>query len=176
MKLKKADVYTRTGDSGTTSLFGGSRIEKDSARVEAYGTLDELCAVVSIVKTQNVDPRIYEILAGIQNYCHDINAEIASDEQGRAQLKKIISSEDITYLENLIDDFDSHLPKLDHFITPENKPSAAFINLARTVCRRAERRLWTLSREMDLNENIIIFINRLSDFFFTLMRYDGLKK
>jgi cob(I)alamin adenosyltransferase len=173
MKLKKADVYTRTGDKGTTSLFGGSRVEKDSVRVEAYGTLDELCAVVSVVKTQNVDLRIFQILTKIQDYCHDINAEIASDDQGKTQLTKMISSEDITFLENLIDEFDSHLPTLDHFIIPENKPSAAFLNLARTVCRRAERRLWALSRETDLNENIIVFINRLSDFFFTLMRYEG---
>ncbi len=176
MKLKKADVYTRTGDKGTTSLFGGSRIEKDSVRVEAYGTLDELCAVVSIVKTQNVDPRILKIMTNIQNYCHDINAEIASDDQGKAQLTKIISSKDIAFLENLLDEFDSQLPKLDHFITPGSKPSAAFLNLARTVCRRAERRLWALSRETDLNENSIVFMNRLSDLFFTLMRYEGQKK
>ncbi|MBD3290242.1 cob(I)yrinic acid a,c-diamide adenosyltransferase [candidate division KSB1 bacterium] len=176
MKNKKADVYTRTGDKGTTALFGGSRTEKDSKRVEAYGTLDELCAIISVVKTQNVTPEVLKILSEIQNYCHDINAEIASDKQGRSLLTKIICKEDVAYIEQNIDKFDSHLPKLDHFIVPDIKASAAFLNLARTVCRRAERRLWALSREMELNENIIIFINRLSDLLFTLMRFEGEKR
>ena len=173
MQRKKADVYTRTGDKGTTALFGGSRIEKDSARVEAYGTIDELCAVISVVKTTEISKRVFDILSQLQDYCHDINAELASDDEGIKLLKKRITEEDVKYIENLIDAFDAELPKLDHFIVPAVKPSTAFLNLARTVCRRAERRLWALSRHQTFNENIIIFFNRLADLLFTFMRYEG---
>ena len=161
MQRKKADVYTRTGDEGTTALFGGSRIQKDSARVEAYGTIDELCAMILVVKTTEISQRIFKILSKLQDYCQDVNAEIASDEDGIRMLKKRITEQDVKYLENLIDEFDAELPKLAHFIVPAAKPATAFLNLARTVCRRAERRLWALSREHPLNQNIIIFFNRL---------------
>jgi cob(I)alamin adenosyltransferase len=175
MQRKKADVYTRTGDKGTTALFGGSRIQKDSARVEAYGTIDELCAVISIVKTTNISQPVFDILSKLQDYCHDINAEIASDEEGIKMLKKQITEEDVKYVENLIDEFDAELPKLAHFIVPTVKPATAFLNLARTVCRRAERRLWALYREHQFNQQIIVFFNRLADLLFTLMRFEGEK-
>jgi cob(I)alamin adenosyltransferase len=173
MQRKKADIYTRTGDKGTTLLFGGSRIEKDSARVEAYGTIDELCAVISVVKTAEINQQIFEVLSKIQDYCHDINAELASDEEGLKMLKKRITENDVTYLEHLIDDFDFKLSKLTHFVIPAVKPATAFLNLARTVCRRAERRLWTLYREQEFNQQIIIFFNRLADLLFTFMRFEG---
>ena len=176
MQPKKADVYTRTGDEGTTALFGGSRTEKDSARVEAYGTIDELCAVIGVVKTTEISQRIFDILSKIQEYCHDINAEIASDEEGIKMLKKRITKQDVKYLEYLIDEFDAELPKLTHFIVPATKPSTAFLNLARTVCRRAERRLWTLYREYQFNQQIIVFFNRLADLLFTFMRFEGDKE
>lgn len=176
MQLKKADIYTRTGDEGTTALFGHSRIEKDSARVEAYGTIDELCAVIGVVKTTEISQRVFDILNQLQDYCHDINAEIASDEEGIKMLNKRITEQDVKYLENLIDEFDTELPKLTHFIVPATKPAAAFLNLARTVCRRAERRLWALYREHQLNQQIIVFFNRLADLLFTLMRVEGDKE
>lgn len=170
---KKADIYTRTGDEGTTGLFGGSRIKKDSPHVEAYGTIDELCAVVSVVKTTTGDTNIIELLSNLQEYCHDINAEIASDEEGKKQLTRRIDKKDVEYLEALIDEYDAKLAPLDHFIVPALNQSAAFLNLARTVCRRSERRLWALSGEHDLNKYIIKFFNRLSDLLFTLMRYES---
>jgi len=173
MPKHKADVYTRTGDGGTTALFGGTRIEKDSPKVEAYGTVDELCAVISVVKTQDINEDVKEILTTIQDYCYNINSEIASDEEGKKQLVKRMSQSDIDFLENLIDHFDSQLPKLTHFIIPTHRPATAFLNLARTVCRRAERRLWALSRAEELNIYIIKYFNRLSDFLFILMRYVG---
>jgi len=173
VEKKKADIYTRTGDDGTTGLFGVSRIEKDSLRVEAYGTIDELYAVVSVVKTTKIDFQIVDLLSKLQDYCHDINAEIAADDEGRKLIKRTISSQDIEYIESLIDKLDAELPPLKQFIVPALKSSAAFLNLARTVCRRAERRLWALSREMQINPFILKFMNRLSDLFFTLMRYEG---
>jgi cob(I)alamin adenosyltransferase len=175
MQRKKADIYTRTGDEGTTVLFGGSRIEKDSTRVEAYGTIDELCAVISVVKTTEISQRVFKILSRLQDYCHDINAELASDEEGLKMLKKRITEQDIKYLEQLIDEFDSELSKLTHFIVPAVKPATAFLNLARTVCRRAERRLWALYRGQQFNHQIIVFFNRLADLLFTFMRFEGKK-
>lgn len=173
MLRKKADVYTRTGDAGTTGLFGGSRIEKDSPRVEAYGTIDELCAVISIVKTTDVSERIFEVLSKLQDYCHDINAELAADDQGIKMLTKRVSQADIEYIESLIDEFDASLAPLDHFLVPAIKPSAAFLNLARTVCRRAERRLWSYYRQQPFNRHIVVFFNRLADLLFTFMRYES---
>lgn len=170
---KKADIYTRTGDSGTTGLFGGSRVDKDSARVEAYGTIDELNALFGVIKTTTPHKRIMALLNEWQDKIHDINAEIASDEKGRAQLPYRVSEDDVRRLETLIDTFDAELPPLDHFIVPAVKPSAAFLNQARTVCRRAERRLWTLNRQEELNPHLIKFFNRLSDLLFTLMRWEG---
>ncbi len=172
---KKAAVYTRSGDEGTTGLFGGSRIPKDSPRVEAYGTIDELCAVISVVKTTAISPAVFDLLCQLQDYCHDINAELASDEAGIKLLKKRLTAEDVTFLENLIDRFDAELRPLDHFIVPAVQPATAFLNLARTVCRRAERRLWAAYRQQAFNKNIIVFFNRLADLLFTLMRYEGEK-
>ncbi|MBN2007907.1 cob(I)yrinic acid a,c-diamide adenosyltransferase [candidate division KSB1 bacterium] len=170
---KKADVYTRTGDVGTTGLFGGSRIEKDSLRVEAYGTIDELCAMISVIKALDVDSQIKQVLTQLQVDCHDINAEIASDSEGQAILERTIGDHDVANLERLIDTFDEQLPKLMHFISPVETQSAAFLNLARTICRRAERRLWALSRQDDVNLFIIRFFNRLADLLFTMMRVEG---
>ena len=170
---KKADVYTRTGDEGITGLLGGSRVQKDSAQVEAYGTVDELNAVLGVVKAMGALPEVAEILAQLQEFCYHMNAEIASDEQGRAMLKHCIDEKDIAWIETLIDTFDQKLPKLTHFIVPTTNPTAAFLNQARTVCRRAERRVWTWSRQTQVNPHLIVFLNRLSDFMFTLMRYEG---
>lgn len=170
---KKADIYTRTGDEGTTGLFGGSRIDKDSVRVEAYGTVDELNALIGVIKTANPHDRVMQILSKLQDSFHDINAEIAADVKGRQLLKTTVENQDVTYLENLIDEFDAELPPLDHFIVPAVKPSAAFLNQARTICRRAERRLWSLHRQEPLNPHLITFFNRLSDLLFTLMRWEG---
>ncbi len=172
MTRKKSGINARSSDDGTTRLFGGSRINKDSARVEAYGSIDELCAVISLIRTTDIDPQIADHLSKILDDCHDIIAEIAADEEGRRRLERFIGSEDVEYLESLIDVFNVELPKLDHFIIPVDRQSAAFLNLARTVCRRAERRLWALSREMTVNIHILHFINRLSDLLFTFMRHE----
>lgn len=172
MSKRKAVIYTRTGDEGTTGLFGGSRVAKEAERVEVYGTLDELWAAIAVVMTTDPDPRVSTVLSRLQTYGHDINAEIASDAAGREKLEQHTGPGDIAWIEGVIDEFDIELPKLDRFIVPESSSAAAFLNVARTVCRRAERRLWTLSRSEEVNLHILMFINRLSDLLFTLMRYE----
>ncbi len=169
----KADVYTRTGDEGLTGLLGGSRVAKDSKQVEAYGTVDELNAVLGVVKAMEPSPEVGEVLTQLQEFCTLINAEIASDEQGKTLLKRCITERDITWIEGQIDQFDKKLPKLTHFIVPATTPPAAFLNQTRTLCRRAERRILALSREAEVNKHLRVFLNRLSDFLFTLMRYEG---
>ena len=170
---KKADIYTRTGDEGMTGLFGGSRIAKDSPQVEAYGTVDELNASLGVVKAMGPHSDVEEILARLQEFCYHMNAEIASDEKGRTMLKHRMDEQDIAWIEGLIDTFDQKLPRLTQFIVPTTRPAAAFLNQARTLCRRAERRVWIWSRQATVNPHLIVFLNRLSDFLFTLMRYEG---
>ena len=170
---KKADVYTRTGDEGMTDLVGGSRVAKDSAQVEAYGTLDELNAALGVVKAMGPHAHLMEILGRLQEFCYHMNAEIASDNRGRAMLKHTVDEQDIAWIEAQIDTYDRKLPRLAHFIVPAVSPPAAFLNLARTLCRRAERRVWTWSHEGRVNPHLIVFLNRLSDLLFTLMRYQG---
>lgn len=173
MSKGKANVYTRTGDGGTTGLFGGSRVDKESGRVEAYGTLDELGASLSLAKTLGVDPDVRAVLNKLESYLYQMGAEIASDENGVLRLKHIISERDVTTLEERIDEFDAKLSKLTEFIVPVEEPGAAALNVSRTVCRRAERRLWQLSRTEKVNPHLITFVNRLSDLLFTLMRFEG---
>lgn len=173
MTMTKADVYTRTGDQGTTGLLGGTRVPKDCAQVEAYGTVDELNAVLGVVKAMKPCREVADALSQLQTFCYYINAEIASDKQGRDLLKHCIDEKDVAWIEQQIDTFDQHLPKLTQFIVPTDTPPAALLNQARTLCRRAERRVWTWSRNLDINPNLVIFLNRLSDLLFTLMRYEG---
>jgi len=170
---KKADVYTRSGDEGMTGLLGGTRVAKDSPQVEAYGTLDELNAALGVVKAMGPADEVGQVVTRLQAYCYQMNAEIASDEQGRSLLKQVVHEDDITWIEAVIDEFDSKLPKLTHFIVPATTPAAAFLNQARTLCRRAERRVWAWSRKTKINPHVIVFLNRLSDLLFTLMRYEG---
>ena len=173
MSKGKAKVYTRTGDGGTTGLFGGSRVDKDACREEAYGTLDELGASLSLAKTLGVDPSVGAVLDRLETTLYQMGAEIASDEKGVTRLERVISQRDVTHLEKRIDEFDAKLSKLTEFIVPVEEPAAAALNMARTVCRRTERRLWTLSRTEKVNPHLITFVNRLSDLLFTLMRYEG---
>ncbi|MCH7918788.1 MAG: cob(I)yrinic acid a,c-diamide adenosyltransferase [Planctomycetes bacterium] len=173
MSKGKANVYTRTGDGGTTGLFGGSRVDKESCRVEAYGTLDEMGASLSLAKTLGVAPSVRAVLNKLESYLYQMGAEIASDEKGVLRLKRVISERDVTYVEERIDEFDAKLSKLTEFIVPVEEPGAAALNVARTVCRRAERRLWQLSRTEKVNPHLITFVNRLSDLLFTLMRFEG---
>jgi cob(I)alamin adenosyltransferase len=175
---QKPKIYTKTGDDGTTGLFGGSRVKKDDHRLEAYGTLDELNSYIGLVRTQSIDLEVNEILLFIQNKLFVIGAKLASDSKGRQYTDQMnCSEEDILILENAIDRFENYLPELRQFILPGANFLSAYYHVARTVCRRAERRMTHLIESEDkLPDNCLKFINRLSDLLFILSRkaaFDG---
>ena len=169
-------IYTRTGDLGDTGLFGGSRVSKADLRVEAYGSLDELNAAIgTAVSLLHTDAQnIVDLLVGIQSELFDLGAELATppDRAGTALTKRLrfISGEQIEVLERAIDAFESLLPELKSFILPGGSPAAAALHLARTIARRAERRVVSLSLQEPVNPEILRYLNRLSDLLFVLAR------
>ena len=166
-------IYTRTGDAGDTGLFGGGRVAKDDPRVEAYGDVDELNAVLGMARAVEQMPRIDEVLVPVQRDLFAIGALLATpDREKMAQhlAKARIDEERIAELEQAIDDAETELEPLRAFIRPGGSPKAAALHVARTVCRRAERRVVALQRSVDLPELTVIYLNRLSDLLFTLAR------
>jgi cob(I)alamin adenosyltransferase len=163
-------IYTKTGDDGTTGLFGGGRVRKDDRRIEAIGSIDELNAVVGVARAAAPPADIDERLARIQNELFDLGAALATT-------KPVEEANDntecrIAALEKDIDAFDRRLPPLTNFILPTGNPAAAALHLARTVCRRAERRVLTLASaaESHVSPQIVVYLNRLSDLLFVLAR------
>src|SRR5579862_8060601 len=169
-------IYTRTGDEGTTGLFGGGRVAKDDPRVEAYGDVDELNATLGLARAIETDPRIDEILVAVQRDLFGLGALLATPDPAkmREQLAKArIDETRITQLEGAIDDGEAELTPLRAFIIPGGSPKAATLHIARTVCRRAERRVVHLSHSVDLPPLAAIYLNRLSDLLFVLARVAG---
>ncbi len=166
-------IYTKTGDKGDTGLFGGGRVGKDHPRVEAYGDLDELNAHLGLARSIEMMPRVDEVLVPIQRDLFAIGAILATPdtEKMRQQLAKARLDEDrIEQLEQAIDDCDTELEPLRAFIVPGGTPKAAALHVARTVCRRAERRVIALQREAELPALVVVYLNRLSDLLFMLAR------
>ena len=166
-------IYTKTGDDGQTALFGGGRVEKDHPRVEAYGDVDELNACLGMVRAAEMMPRIDEGLVPIQRDLFSIGALLATPDRDkmREQLQKArIDDERIGELERAIDDCERELEPLKSFILPGGTPKSAALHVARTVCRRAERRVVALQRGDDLPDLVVIYLNRLSDLLFMLAR------
>lgn len=164
-------IYTKTGDKGETSLFGGQRVFKDALRVEAYGTVDELNSVLGVVRSENSDGRIQEILMQVQNQLFTLGADLATPGSSEGKSIDRIGSREIDALERAIDAIDPLLKPLKSFILPGGSPTASRLHCARTVCRRAERAVVRLSRSEDVSEGVVIYLNRLSDLLFTLARY-----
>ena len=164
-------IYTKTGDQGDTSLFGGQRVPKDALRIEAYGTVDELNSVLGIVQAENTDPEIKNILTRVQNELFDLGADLATPRSTTAKGIRRVDVKDSEPLETSIDTLETHLKPLKAFILPGGSPVAARLHFARTVCRRAERVVVRLSRNEDIGEGITIYLNRLSDLLFVLARY-----
>ena len=165
-------IYTKTGDKGETGLIGGARVLKSALRVEAYGEIDELNAVLGCIRTKLTDETISVSLLEIQRDLFAIGAQLA-DPRGQVEKKaeKVsIGEERVRQLEEIIDRYDAVLPPLRSFILPGGTEGGALLHLARAVCRRAERRMVALSQETSLSPVLIIYINRLSDLLFTLAR------
>jgi cob(I)alamin adenosyltransferase len=163
-------LYTRTGDSGETSLFDGSRARKDDPRVDAYGEVDELSAWIGFVRASNADPALDSELIAIQRDLFALGAQLADpgDRLAPRVAKAVIADEHVTRLEQLIDRVDAEVPPLRHFILAGGTPAAAALHVARTVCRRAERRIVALSPPVD--PVLVRYVNRLSDLLFALAR------
>ncbi len=167
-------IYTKTGDRGETGLLGGDRIAKDSLRIECIGVIDELNAYAGICITSLEDVEIRERLIRIQNHLFDIGAELACPPGGKFDLTSVIS-DDIAQLESEIDTMDQELPALKSFILPGGCPGAANLHYLRAICRRAERQLLALHRINSVRNELIMYVNRLSDWIFCSSRLANLR-
>ena len=166
-------IYTKTGDAGQTGLFGGGRVSKDDARVEAYGDVDELNAFLGVARSVEMMPRIDEVLVPVQRDLFSIGALLATPDLQKMHdhlAKAQIDDSRIASLEQEIDACDRELEPLRAFIVPGGTPKAAALHVARTVCRRAERRVIHLQKEVEIPQIVVVFLNRLSDLLFTLAR------
>lgn len=166
-------IYTKTGDSGETSLFGGKRVWKNDLRIEAYGTVDELNSVLGVAVSEIKTLELREVLNGIQNDLFILGSDLASPSNGKNNSVQRIDEELIKKLEEIIDKFDPQLPPLKNFILPGGLKSAALLHLARTVCRRAERNVVALSKIEKVGIEIEKYLNRLSDLLFVLARFEN---
>jgi cob(I)alamin adenosyltransferase len=165
-------IYTKTGDQGDTALGDGRRVPKDHPRVAAYGSVDELNAVLGLLVVHLPDSAQHELLAGIQNDLFDVGADLCvppSDDEAPGQCLRV-RSEQALRLESAIDRLNAELKPLTSFVLPGGRPAAAWCHLARTVCRRAERDVVTLAHGENVNPQVVIYLNRLSDLLFVLAR------
>jgi cob(I)alamin adenosyltransferase len=166
-------IYTRTGDKGDTGLFGGGRVSKSHPRVEAYGDVDELNAVIGLARSIEMMPRIDEVLVPVQRDLFSLGALLATPDREKVQRqleKARIDDARVAELERAIDDGESELEPLTAFILPGGTPKSAALHVARTVCRRAERKVIALGDDVDVPPVVIRYLNRLSDLLFVLAR------
>lgn len=166
-------IYTRTGDCGYTGIHGGERVEKDDIRIEANGTLDELNAIIGIVRSLlSAEHEWQKILHTLQRELMVVMSRVATPSALRGQNPNSYSFDLVAYCEDEMDRMTRQLTDNGYFLLPGGTPVAAQLQFARTVARRAERRLWTLNRMDPVEEEVLKFINRLSDLFFVMARYD----
>ncbi len=164
-------IYTKTGDAGETALFGGGRVQKDDWRVEAYGAVDELNAAIGMARALVEDPDLDAELSRAQDQLFTVGADLATPASVKARSAvPPIEAAWIARLEGAIDRWQAELPKLEHFVLPGGSRSAAALHLARCVCRRAERRAVALHRHTAVDLQILVYLNRLSDFLFVAAR------
>jgi cob(I)alamin adenosyltransferase len=164
-------IYTRTGDKGQTGLFGGVRVPKDDARVEAYGTVDEANAAIGVALSLCYVPIVQRVLGQVQSDLFTLGAELATVPGHESKLAiPLLEESDATRLEQAIDEAEEPLPPLKNFILPGGPPDVAALHLARTIVRRAERRLLTLTRSEAVRGELIVYLNRLADLLFVLAR------
>ncbi|WP_418263524.1 cob(I)yrinic acid a,c-diamide adenosyltransferase [Flavobacterium faecale] len=170
-------IYTKTGDKGTTALFGGTRVPKDHIRIDSYGTVDELNSYIGLIRDQEIEAHYKKILIEIQDRLFTVGAILATPPEkellknGQPRLKNLgISESDIQLLENEIDNMELDLPPMTHFVLPGGHTTVSYCHIARCVCRRAERLAVHLDHEEPIEELTIQYLNRLSDYLFVLAR------
>jgi cob(I)alamin adenosyltransferase len=173
MAIRINRVYTRGGDTGETSLASGQRVPKDSLRIESFGTVDELNAVLGIARVagRGKSARLDEILGRLQHELFDLGADLATLPKDRHPRQAVIEERHVARLEALIDELNDGLPELRSFVLPGGGMAGAYLHQARTVCRRAERVVTALAREEEIGPQSLVYLNRLSDFLFVLSRW-----
>jgi cob(I)alamin adenosyltransferase len=166
-------IYTKTGDKGFTSLIGGTRVPKSHIRIESYGTVDELNSYVGLIIDQDIAAHDKKILKEVQDRLFTIGSSLASDPEKSRMTIPDLNMEDIELLETEMDKMNEQLPELRHFILPGGSNAISYCHIARCVCRRAERITVQLAEESTVDEKVTIYLNRLSDYLFTLARKIG---
>jgi cob(I)alamin adenosyltransferase len=169
---KITKIYTRTGDLGTTSLGSRERVAKDALRVAAYGDVDELNSVIGVALAMDLAPAVVEPLRAIQNDLFHLGSDLAFSIASDFEVPRI-EARHVETLEKLIDEMSAVVGPLENFILPGGRIGAGQLHLARTVCRRAERAVVSLGREEDVNESILVYLNRLSDLLFVMARMEN---
>jgi cob(I)alamin adenosyltransferase len=162
-------IYTKTGDKGTTGLYTGQRVDKDGLRVEAYGNVDEINSALGMARAQVKNDEVRRTLLELQKL---LMQRVMSDLASVGRKESYTTSDDVNWLESLIDSFSGQLAPLKHFIIPGDNLGSAALDVARTTVRRAERQVWRLSRVEHIDETLIVALNRLSDLCFTLSRVE----
>ncbi|MFS4449552.1 cob(I)yrinic acid a,c-diamide adenosyltransferase [Maribacter sp. 2307UL18-2] len=170
-------IYTKTGDKGTTALFGGTRVAKHHIRIDSYGTVDELNSWLGLIRDQDIDVSSKETLTLIQSKLFTVGAILATDPEKmllkngkeRLNIPKIVDA-DIELLETKMDSMDEKLPPMTHFILPGGHTTVSYCHIARTVCRRAERLVTQLHENVPVDLQVLVYLNRLSDYLFVLAR------
>jgi len=166
-------LYTRTGDNGSTSLFSGGRVPKYHLRVESYGTADELNSVLGLARAQQPSPQADSDLGRIQHQLFNLGADLATPLDAKTSYVVRMDAATIMWLEESIDRMTAELPALTYFILPGGSPAGATLHVARTVCRRAERLVTQLQEREPIGELVLPYLNRLSDYLFTLARWEN---
>ena len=168
--MKEWKIYTKTGDRGETSLLGGRRVKKYHLKIEAYGTADELNSFIGLLRDQEMSSSYKAVLLNIQEKVFVAESLLACDEGCKPEELPVITEDDIRFLEKEIDAMNESLPELKHFILPGGNPAVSGAHVCRCVCRRTERIVIQLSEQEGVNEMVLQFFNRLSDYFFVLAR------
>lgn len=163
-------IYTKTGDQGETGLFAGARVLKDDPRIEAYGTIDELNATLGLARCESLPVEVEQTVERVQSELFALGAELATPEPELHGMA-LASDEMITALERAIDNLEAGLPPLKHFILPAGTRAASLIHVARGVCRRAERRVVTLTQSATISPRMVEYLNRLGDYLFVAARF-----
>lgn len=166
-------IYTKRGDTGETSLFGGQKVSKDACRIESYGTVDELNSTLGAAVSMGVSPKTREIIENLQEELFILGADLATPPQSDIRIKRIQEGE-VTQIERIIDELEEELPPLKNFILPGGAQGGSLLHLSRTICRRAERICVNCKKQGEqISDEAISYLNRLSDLLFVLARYEN---